>query len=523
MKKNKNDNKKVVVVGLDGATWELLKSLSKKGWLPNIKILLENGVSANLMTTTPPLTGPAWVSFVTGKNPGAHGCFNFMIPHRSLLDTEPISTKTIKGRTFYEILEKDGYRSILINLPCSSPPRIKKGIILPSFFASDSKETYPKNLVDIIPEIKKYRVMPDFLRQRIGGGEAMAKDARDLEKVKFSIAKNLFRNHEWNFFFVFFGITDWIQHKRYKYLLSGEDGINSEFIKAYIDLDNYIGWFLDNISKETTFILMSDHGFKPVSTYFHINIWLKEKGFLNVKIPKVRSGASLPFTPKRVIGGNVKGFSESFVKYLSSFLISHSFLYFFSGHSARFLSKLFPITKKIIPSELLHVGYEIDPQNSVAYSISGGNVTGIYTNDKARFKDGLVSEEEYNNIRNEIIKSIKSARDTNGKKIFKRVYKKENIYSGDHLLMAPDILYEESEHIIITTVLSSIKSIEKTPDGGWHDRKGIFAAYGDKIIRGKTIKDVSVLDFAPTILHLFDKHIPLEMEGRILFEIFKNK
>ena len=521
MGKNKNDNEKVVVVGLDGANWKLLKKLAGKGWLPNIKKLLNGGVCANLITTTPPLTGPAWVSFVTGKNPGSHGCYNFMIPHESLLDTEPISTKTIKGRTFYEILEKDGYRSILINLPCSSPPRIKKGIILPSFFASDSKETYPKNLVNIIPEIKKYRVMPDFLRQRIGGGEAMAKDARDLEKVKFSIAKNLFRNHEWNFFFVFFGITDWIQHKRYKHLLSGEDGINSEFIKAYIDLDNYIGWFLDNISKETTFILMSDHGFKSVSTYFHINKWLKEKGFLNVKIPKLRSSASLPFTPMRIIGGNAKGLSQNFVKYLSSFLISHSFLYLFSGHSARFLSKLFPITKKIIPSELLNVGYEIDPQNSVAYSISGGNVTGIYINDKARFKDGIVSVQDYEKIREKIILSMKNLRDKNGKKVFKYVYKKENVYSGDYLLMAPDILYQENEHIIMTTILSGDSSIEKSNDGGWHDRKGIFAAYGENILKGKTIKDISYLDFAPTILHLFGKNIPIEMEGRILFEIFK--
>jgi len=521
MGKNKNSNEKVIVVGLDGATWELLKRFVEKGFLPNIKRLLENGVSANLLTTIPPLTGPAWVSFVTGKNPGSHGCYNFMIPHDSLLDVEPISTKTIKGRTFYEILEKSGFKSILINLPCSSPPRLKKGIILPSFFASDSKEVYPKNLVDKIPEIKKYRVMPDFLRQRIGGGEAMTKDARDLEKVKFSIAKNLFKNYEWDFFFVFFGITDWVQHKRYKHLLSGKDGKNSEFVKAYIDLDNYIGWFLDNVSKETIFILMSDHGFKSVSTYFHINMWLKENGFLNVKLPKLHTSASLPFTPKRIIGGNVKGFSQSFVQYLSSFLTSHSFLYLSSGHTARFMSKHFPITKKIIPSEVLNVGYEIDPKKSLAYSISGGNVTGVYINDKSRFKDGIVAPYDYERVRNKIILEMKTLRDKNGKKVFKHVYKKEDIYWGDYLLMAPDIIYEENSHIIMTTILSADSAIEKSNDGGWHGKKGIFAAYGGNILKGKTVKDISYLDFAPTILYLFGKNIPIEMEGRILFEIFK--
>ena len=521
----KQQNKKVVVICLDGANWDILKPWAEKGWLPNINRFLEKGTSTNLITTLPPVTGPAWVSFATGKNPGAHGCYNFAIPTDSLLNVDPISTEKIKGKTFYEILENDGKKSILINMPCSFPPRIKKGIVLPSFLAADSSDVYPRNIVNKVPEIKNYRVVTDFLKQRIGKGEAMANDARELEGDKFLIAKKLFLNFEWDFFFVMFMATDWIQHKRYKYLLSGKDKKSSVFVQAYIDLDNYIGWFLDNISKDTTLILISDHGFKSVSTYFHINVWLRENSYLKQKLPRLRLNSSIPLTPDRIIkgGGRVKGLFPNMVRTGSTILINHNSLYLLSGHFARLITKYIPVAKKIIPSEFLNVGYEIDPQNSVAYSISGGNVTGIYINDKARFKDGLVSEEEYNNIRNEIIKSMKSARDTNGKKIFKNVYKKENIYSGDHLLMAPDILYEESEHIIITTVLSSIKSIEKTPDGGWHDRKGIFAAYGDKIIRGKTIKDISVLDFAPTILHLFGKNIPLDMEGRILFEIFKNK
>src|SRR3989344_9456686 len=144
----------------------------------------------------------------------------------------------------------------------------------------------------------------------------MAKDARDLEKVKFSIAKSLFEDYEWSFFFLFFGITDWIQHKRYKYLLSGEDGKNSEFVKAYVDLDNYIGWFLNNISKETTLILMSDHGFKSVSTYFHINIWLRENSYLKQKLPRLRLNSSIPLTPDRIIkgGGRVKGLFPNMVR-----------------------------------------------------------------------------------------------------------------------------------------------------------------------------------------------------------------
>ncbi|KKR15372.1 MAG: Type I phosphodiesterase/nucleotide pyrophosphatase [Candidatus Levybacteria bacterium GW2011_GWA1_39_32] len=120
----KQQNKKVVVICLDGANWDILKPWAEKGWLPNINRFLEKGTSTNLITTLPPVTGPAWVSFATGKNPGAHGCYNFAIPTDSLLNVDPISTEKIKGKTFYEILENDGKKSILINMPCSFPPRI---------------------------------------------------------------------------------------------------------------------------------------------------------------------------------------------------------------------------------------------------------------------------------------------------------------------------------------------------------------------------------------------------------------
>src|SRR3989344_286732 len=184
----KNSNK-VVVIGLDGATWDLLKPWADKGWLPNIKRLMKKGAWGNLMSTIPPITGPAWDTIATGKNPGSHGCYNFVVPTDSLLSIEPIDTTKIKGKTFYEFLENDGKKCILINMPCSFPPRINKGILLPSFLDIHSEQNYSKDLIKKIPEIKDYRVMPDFLKTRVGEGEGMTKDARDLETVKFAISQ----------------------------------------------------------------------------------------------------------------------------------------------------------------------------------------------------------------------------------------------------------------------------------------------------------------------------------------------
>jgi predicted AlkP superfamily phosphohydrolase/phosphomutase len=65
----------VLVIGLDGATFDLMGPLMEKGKLPHLKSLIESGSSANLLSTMPHHSGPAWASFVTGMGPGKHGVY----------------------------------------------------------------------------------------------------------------------------------------------------------------------------------------------------------------------------------------------------------------------------------------------------------------------------------------------------------------------------------------------------------------------------------------------------------------
>ncbi len=68
---------KLLVIGLDGGTFTLLRPWMAEGNLPNLAGLAATGVSGVLESTCPPLTAPAWSSFMTGMNPGKHGIFDF--------------------------------------------------------------------------------------------------------------------------------------------------------------------------------------------------------------------------------------------------------------------------------------------------------------------------------------------------------------------------------------------------------------------------------------------------------------
>ena len=68
---------KVLIVGLDGATWRVLEPWARAGRLPHLAALMARGTWGTLRSTVPALTLPAWSSLTTGRNPGAHGVFAF--------------------------------------------------------------------------------------------------------------------------------------------------------------------------------------------------------------------------------------------------------------------------------------------------------------------------------------------------------------------------------------------------------------------------------------------------------------
>src|SRR5256714_15259934 len=69
---------KVIIIGLDAATWTLIRPWMAEGGMPNLAKLMKAGVSGTLQSVLPPITPPAWTSFMTGKNPGKHGVFHFI-------------------------------------------------------------------------------------------------------------------------------------------------------------------------------------------------------------------------------------------------------------------------------------------------------------------------------------------------------------------------------------------------------------------------------------------------------------
>jgi len=475
---------KVLVIGLDGATWDLLKHWVEEGRLPTLKKLMKEGVHGKLRSTIPPLTGPAWVSFATGKNPGKHGCYDFLLPRDGLDDIQTITTRDITGETFYEILDRNGKKCILINLPCSYPPRIKS-IVITDFLTVGDEFIFPRKLIEEIPELKEYRVIPKS-HSRIN---EYINDVRDLEQNRFKCAKKLFEK-EWDFFFILFSGTDWIQHKIYDKLISGD---NLDAIEFYEEIDDYVKWFVENAG-DANILIMSDHGFHFYNKKFAINKWLMKEGYLKIK-PKKSPEST--FREKSQKGVTVP---VSLLRHQKIFKLGTFFYRLFRG---------------MLPTTPL-IKTEPDTTASIAYSVlssANGNCCGIYINSKRRFNNGSVEIVDYEKVRGKLMDKLEELRDENGKKIFKSVLKGEDVYFGECVDKAPDIVLISDEYNI-----ASFYDEDKISNE--HALNGIFLAYGKDIKEGGRV-NVEIIDLAPTVLYMMDIPIPKGMDGRVLQEIFK--
>jgi len=131
--------KKVLVMGLDGASLPLIKSWASEGKLPNFKKILENGANGGLRSVIPPYTPPAWTSFMTGKNPGKHGILAFTRKNGSL-----VNALHRDGKTLWRVLSDHGKQVVVINVPMTFPVERVNGVLISGYMSPlDDLYTYP--------------------------------------------------------------------------------------------------------------------------------------------------------------------------------------------------------------------------------------------------------------------------------------------------------------------------------------------------------------------------------------------
>ena len=524
--------KKLLVIGLDGGTFQIINQLVNEGMMPTFNSLLKQGAHGVLESTLDTNSPCAWSTFITGKNPGKHGIFGFFenIPGR--YGVRFINGSFRSGKSLWKILSEHGKKVGIINVPTSYPAEEVNGVFISGPDAPSKNHprfAYPDGIVGEIEEkVGEYIIE--------AGASALVRQGRfkqAIEKLhecinaKVSIVKYLLKRDDYDFFMVVFTESDRVQHHFWKYINKSHpayssperERFGSAIYDVYKRLDEAVRNIIDTAGNNYSVIIMSDHGAGPSSNKtFFINNWLRDKGYLRFK-----SNTS--------IQGHTKNYFKG--------LLGRSYIFAKSSLSRKWkrrLRNLSPGLKNRASSVLRNLN--IDWENTKAFSWE--NAPAVYINLKDKFPSGTVAPgKEYESL----IESIKHdllnlTFPENGEHIVKRVIRKEEVYRGSYINKAPDLFIEWKDNqftvrpgytsknglpieVLAGKELNRAETISRP--SGIHRQEGIFLFYGNEINRGAEIQNIRLYDVTATILYYLGIPVPCDFDGKVITEAFSER
>jgi predicted AlkP superfamily phosphohydrolase/phosphomutase len=506
--------KQVIILGFDGATFDLIKPWASQGKLPAFAKLMETGAWGDLASTIPPHSPPAWSTFSTGLNPGKHGVIDFRRRKFGTYETVLTNGNHRRGYPIWRILSDHGRVVGVVNIPITYPPEPVNGCLISGMDTPESATnyTYPPDLAsELIHETGNHiSFVGAFLLEDMNAGRYDSAWNRIKKTLEWRIetVRYLLNSRDFNCFVVNFRATDAVQHHFWRFMDPTHPQYEEKaaasygncIYEVYKKLDDYLAEVWSDLDEESILVVMSDHGFGPASNKaVYLNNWLEQQGLLK---SKNRAGRAwwrryVPDSAKTVIRKLMPNLYDKARSPLSSFFFDWSET---RAHADEYLQCIW----------INLVGR--DPQGTVQPG------------------------DEYEELRSFIIEGLESLRDPDtGLPVVRKVYRREDIYWGTQLDILPDLQVEQrwepffqlrpsytAPDLAPVRTLTPAKVMADRLLSGVHRPNGIFLAAGANIRPGKDLSGLKLIDLPPTILYLLGIPVPNSFDGTVLNEILQN-
>ncbi|MFB0546804.1 MAG: alkaline phosphatase family protein [Anaerolineae bacterium] len=270
---------RVMVIGLDGTPYSLMTRLVNEGQIPNFARLLAEGSMRPMTSVHPAVSSVAWATIMTGVNPGKHGIYGFVDRSPGSYKTYIPTARNLRSETLWEVLSRQGKRVVVINVPVTYPPRPVNGVLIAGFLSPNvEKAVYPPEVGQKLKEMN-YRLDIDPWGAR-ESKEKLLEDFRLTLAKRSETILHFMDNEPWDFFIGHVMETDRLHHFLWEEMESGHERYASEFYRCYAQIDDLLGQVWGRVGKNTTLIIMSDHGFCTLLKEVYVNRWLVENGWL---------------------------------------------------------------------------------------------------------------------------------------------------------------------------------------------------------------------------------------------------
>lgn len=499
---------KLLVVGLDGGTFDVIDPLIAQGRLPNLARVRTEGTAGVLRSVIPPRSAPAWITFMTGWNPGRHGVLDFWerdwrsysSPTEGLVTTDRFA-----GRTFWDYACAAGRRVGIVTVPVTYPAWPISGFMLSGYLLSPGMDEHSAYPPDLAERFGTRLLFPEAYRKG-ATREAVMREGPRMIRYRGQVAAELQSEYHNELLVVVLAPTDKAQHDFWRYR---EPDCPPDLKERYGDVidhhyeacDAVIGNLWEQMgAKETNVVIVSDHGGGPYPRRcLQTNYVLHKHGLLAIHETQ-NDQQTLDWL--RTIQFKLRG---------------------------DLLHRLKTWGQRLMPTQTwraLHERYHgitaIDWGQTLCYRVPlQVPVEGIMVNLKGRQPQGIVEPgQEYDSVRKRVIELMSQVVDPEtGQPVVEACYLREDIYCGPFVEELPDIFLllrpgYKGDGQLDTGPVSATTQAELERFRGNHTMDGIFMASGPAVRSGVTLQGANLIDVAPTLLYLMDIPIPEDMDGR---------
>ena len=300
----------VVMIGVDGLEWKVMRPLLEAGRLPTMARLIENGSVGRLDTLTPTISPAIWTTVATGKEPSKHGIEGFVKAQQSGQSPELYTNRDRRTKALWNIFSDSGRTVHVIGWWATFPaervsgvmvaqtntrgqitpdgPKIPaKGSVLPGLPGQvtpiERQSTVIGNartINDSIEELARETFGELAAELPPGSHDAWAQSLWSFraDNIYLQVARQLLRESERgvpDLLMLYFGMPDVVGHRFWRYAFPDEyehpptqkevDNLSEIIAKSYVWVDRAIGEVLESYDDRATVIIASDHGMRAAN------------------------------------------------------------------------------------------------------------------------------------------------------------------------------------------------------------------------------------------------------------------
>jgi len=461
--------KKVLVLGFDGLSADLLINYMSQGIMPAFKEFTRHSAFYTLKTVIPPSSPAIWTSIFTGVNPGKHAIFSFInprpIPH-------PVTSRDRKAQPIWTLVSNYGKKVLVLNCPSTYPPDKVRGLMVAGFPILElEKAVYPPKSAKALKKVGYVIDIPEDAYYTAKDEKRFVKLCGDIMLTRAIIAKELLTKELYDLAIIIFTGIDRVSH----YLIDN----NSAMRYIYNIADKVLSIMLEDIEEIYNCIIVSDHGFYRVEKALYILPLLRKCGLMNYKLSRFSLVAKwlMPIYARRR---------------LTMHVILRKF-------------------RKLIYSNMMTVGTK--------------NIQWIQASWSLCLKRVKTASSYYPLLR-KISSCIRYVYDHERQHhVIRSILTKDELFNGPYVDLAPDIFIIPNKGYTLVPLPTEpcdgiLSRYFPPPFHGEHSLNSVLLVRIDGM-DGKLYDKVSIYDIAPTILSLLRIPIPNHMDGRSMLKDLK--